>query len=110
MISDENEENLKRMNELFNKSRHTFLSESGRYIYHMAIIDYLQDYNLEKKLENRLKVFINKEGAQISAIEPKGYATRYLRFMRDKVIVDQNGEAKAGQDQDILRKFTTRKF
>jgi hypothetical protein len=47
----------------FDKTRHTFLSSSGRYIYHIAIIDYLQDYNLEKKLENRLKVFINKEGA-----------------------------------------------
>ena len=98
------------VNDLFDKTRHTFLSESGRYIYHIAIIDYLQDYNLEKKLENRLKVFINKEGAEISAIQPKEYATRYLRFMRDKVIIDQNSEAKVGQDQDILRKFTTRKF
>lgn len=47
----------------FDKTRHTFLSHSGRYIYHIAIIDYLQDYNIEKKLENRLKMFINKEGA-----------------------------------------------
>ena len=34
-------------------------------------------------------MFINKEGAQISAIEPKGYCTRYLKFMKDEVIVDQ---------------------
>lgn len=47
----------------FDKTRHTYLSQSGRYIYHIAIIDYLQDYNWEKKLENRLKIFINKEGA-----------------------------------------------
>jgi len=40
-------------------------------------------------MENKFKIFINKEGAQISAIEPKGYATRYLKFMRDKVLIDQ---------------------
>lgn len=55
----------------------------------MSIIDYLQDFNLDKKLENRIKIFINKEGAEISAIEPKGYFTRYLKFMKDEVIVDQ---------------------
>lgn len=72
----------------FEDTRHTYLSQSGRYIYHIAIIDYLQDFNLEKILENRLKMFINKEGAEISAIEPKGYCTRYLKFMKDEVIVD----------------------
>ena len=49
----------------------------------------MQDFNLEKKLENRIKVFINKEGAEISAIEPKGYFTRYVKFMKDHVIIDQ---------------------
>jgi hypothetical protein len=39
-------------------------------------------------MESKFKLFINKDGAQISAIEPKGYATRYLKFMRDKVIID----------------------
>jgi hypothetical protein len=48
----------------------------------------LQDFNFDKKLENKFKVIINKEGAEISAIEPKSYATRYLKFMRDKVIID----------------------
>jgi hypothetical protein len=39
-------------------------------------------------MENKFKVFINKSGAEISAIAPKGYATRYLKFMRDKVFID----------------------
>ena len=72
----------------FKKTRHTFLSSSGRYIYHLAIIDYLQDFNIEKKLENKLKVIINKQGAEISAIAPSGYFDRYLKFMKEKVIID----------------------
>ncbi len=72
----------------FDKTRHTFLSKSGRYIYHIGVIDYLQEFNLDKQLENKFKMLINKEGAQISAIQPKPYATRYFKFMRDKVIID----------------------
>lgn len=72
----------------FEPTRHKFLSANGKYIYHIGIIDYLQDFNFEKIMENKLKVMINKSGAQISAIEPKPYATRYLKFMRDKVIID----------------------
>ena len=29
-------------------TRHKYISENGKYIYHIAIIDYLQAYNLEK--------------------------------------------------------------
>jgi len=36
-----------------------------------------------------LKTVINKEGAEISAIEPNAYCRRYLKFMKDKVIIDQ---------------------
>ena len=87
--SEEDDETHQRALKNFDKTRYTFLSQSGRYIYHLSIIDYLQDFNLEKKLENRIKVFINKEGAEISAIEPKGYFTRYVKFMKDHVIIDQ---------------------
>ena len=39
----------------FEGSRHKFLSTCGRFIYHIGIIDYLQDFNFDKKLENFLK-------------------------------------------------------
>jgi len=29
-------------------ARHKFISENGKYIYHVAIIDYLQAYDIEK--------------------------------------------------------------
>jgi 1-phosphatidylinositol-4-phosphate 5-kinase len=77
----------------FQKNRHTFLSKSGKYIYHLAIIDYLQDFNLDKRLENALKTVINKEGAQISAIPPNPYCNRFVKFMRRYVIIDQANAA-----------------
>ena len=82
--------NIRSMKKRFemDKTRHKFLSTSGRYIYHIGIIDYLQDYNFEKIMENKFKIFINKQGAQISAIEPKGYYKRYIKFMREKVIIN----------------------
>ena len=72
----------------FKKTRHTYLSETGKYIYHMGIIDYLQSFTLEKNLENKIKTLIHKEGAEISAVKPKRYARRFLKFMRDTVIID----------------------
>jgi 1-phosphatidylinositol-4-phosphate 5-kinase len=74
--------------EKFKKTRHTFLSENGKYIYHIGIIDYLQSFTLGKTFENKFKTLMHKEGAEISAVEPKRYATRFLKFMRDKVIIN----------------------
>jgi hypothetical protein len=77
------------------------LSASGKFIYHLAIIDYLQDFNTEKRCENVLKVFknkviLNKKDAQISAVEPGMYYDRYLRFLKEFVIIDQK------KNQDLL--------
>jgi hypothetical protein len=52
-------------------SRHKFISLNGRYIYHIALIDYLQAYNLEKKGENFAKKWIyGRPEAKISAVNP----------------------------------------
>jgi hypothetical protein len=64
------------------------MSANGRYIYHLGIIDYLQDFNMDKIIENKFKIMVNKTGAEISAVEPSRYASRYLKFMRDKVFID----------------------
>jgi 1-phosphatidylinositol-4-phosphate 5-kinase len=42
----------------FEGNRHSFISECGRYIYRVSIIDYLQDYNTSKKLEYFGKVYV----------------------------------------------------
>jgi hypothetical protein len=67
-----------------------YLSFGGQYIYHIAIIDYLQDYNFDKKVENFYKTIKNRKDAQISAIPPLEYRTRYLKYMAKEVFISQS--------------------
>lgn len=63
-------------------TRHKYVSSCGQYIYHLAIIDYLQTFNFEKKSESRLKIWILRRPAHlISAVEPSVYGDRFIRFM-----------------------------
>ncbi len=39
-------------------NRHKYISKNGRFIYHIAIIDYLQAYDLEKYMENFAKKWL----------------------------------------------------
>jgi len=96
IISDNEQQNQEMLSH-FEKTRHTFLSKGGKFIYHLAIIDYLQDFNIEKKLESMIKTVINKDGAQISAIPPNPYCKRYIKFMRENVIIDE-GQTRKGPD------------
>ena len=70
------------------QERHTYMSDDGMYLYHLGIIDYLQDFNLSKKGENAFKGLID-DGTQISAVHPKPYAERFFRFMQETVIKNQ---------------------
>lgn len=45
------------------------MSDNGKYIYHLGIIDYLQDYNIEKLGESKLKSMID-DGTKISSVPP----------------------------------------
>ena len=71
--------------------RHQFISDCGKWIYHLSVIDYLQDYNCEKRGENFLKT--NRTTAEnaklISAVHPDDYAARFIAFMKTSVIINQ---------------------
>lgn len=41
-------EDMEQFKKSFDKTRHSFMSKTGKYTYHLGIIDYLQDFNLEK--------------------------------------------------------------
>ena len=57
----------------------------------MAIIDYLQTFNLEKWGESRFKTWILRRPPNlISAIEPEIYANRFVKFMTDEVLLTTN--------------------
>ena len=92
---------LKHVRSRFEGSRHKFLSKCGRFIYHIGIIDYLQDFNMDKKLENFAKYTVLRHGSGISAVPPPQYAERFLRFMRDYVVIDQ--KQGAGQNRAFLK-------
>lgn len=42
----------------FDANRHKYYSQNGEFIYHVALIDYLQTWNFEKWGESRLKIWI----------------------------------------------------
>ena len=68
------------------REKHCFTQENR--IYHIAIIDYLQEWNLAKKTERFIKTtFMGKNGAQLSAIEPGAYAKRFKQFVDSKVLI-----------------------
>ena len=46
------------------EERHKYYSQDGRYIYHIAIIDYLTDFNMNKVLENWFKVNILRRDSE----------------------------------------------
>jgi len=70
------------------QSRHKFMSDNGKYIYHLGIIDYLQDFGWEKLGEHKWKS-LQADGTKISAVPPSNYKERYFRFMQYQVIINQ---------------------
>jgi hypothetical protein len=65
------------------EKEHQFTGEG--YIYHIAIIDYLQAWDLGKKSENIFKQCLGKDGDKISAVEPLKYALRFSQFIENSV-------------------------
>ena len=64
------------------------MSEDGKYIYHVGIIDYLQDFNLDKYAENKFKSVVDN-GSLISCVPPEAYSQRFFNFMQSHVIINQ---------------------
>lgn len=50
-------------------------------VVYFGIIDILQDYNYQKKVEHGIKSLYN-DASQISAVEPQKYSSRFLKFMK----------------------------
>lgn len=79
---------------------------NGRYIYHLAIIDYLQAYDWNKKSENLLKIWIyNQEEYKTSAVNPVLYMNRFFKFMKENVIVNQKQKRDYSDRETLVRSF-----
>ena len=62
------------------------MSTTGKFIYHISIIDYLQKYDLQKKLERLYKVTVNGANPhEVSTTNVRAYKERFYDFMKDKV-------------------------
>jgi len=80
---------IRKFREINAGNLHRYISKCGRYIYNLAIIDYLQAYDFEKWGEHNIKVYIYmRDGKMISATHPNPYARRFLHFMREHVIIN----------------------
>jgi len=83
------EELIRKFEEENGNNQQRYISSDGRFIYNLAIIDYLQAYDWEKRGENFIKVwFYMRDGSMISACDPKPYARRFLHFMREHVVIN----------------------
>jgi hypothetical protein len=60
-------------------ARRIFNHEKSPFIYCIGIIDYLQKYNLKKRMEHRFKYLIHKDNC--SAVDSKLYALRMQKFL-----------------------------
>ncbi len=56
-------------------------------MYHISIIDYLQDWNCNKMGERFFKTVIQrKDKKMLSAIEPQKYGMRFQKFIEKNVL------------------------
>lgn len=63
------------------------LSQDKKLIYHIGVIDYLQNWNYVKRIENLYKTrILQRDPYQIAAIEPKKYARRFTNFLNSKAL------------------------
>ena len=68
------------------KNKYVLESEDGQSVYHVAVIDYLQEWNFEKKCERFLKLkLLHAPADGLSAIGPEEYQRRFWNFMRNQV-------------------------
>lgn len=69
-----------------------YLSKNKKYLYLIGIIDYLQEFNTRKFLENKYKKMLyGKEVANISAVNPTIYSHRMFEFAKNHIFVRGEG-------------------
>ena len=67
-------------------SSYQFASKCQKFIYHICLIDYLQTYNLKKKMEVVYKSKVkHAKTEEISSMNPRSYQERFYKFVRTQV-------------------------
>ena len=77
---------LEEMNQFTNSGRHQIESADGSQIIHIALIDYLQEWNFKKKTERLAKVIIKGyDKDMLSAVPANPYFLRFNRFLDEHI-------------------------
>ena len=77
-------------------SRNVFISEDRKLVYHIGIIDYLQEWNNTKRIEAFYKTYmLFRKGKLISAVPPNPFKKRFNKdiinsVLRSNIKVDEN--------------------
>lgn len=70
--------------------RNSYQSIDKKEACHFGIIDYLQEWNINKKVEALYKHhFKRKNKDKISAIPPEPYQQRFCQFIEDNILVSK---------------------
>lgn len=67
--------------------RNIIVSTDGTKVYHLGIIDYLQKWNLRKKIERLVKSCVAKDRFySLAAAPPRLYGNRFFQFIKKHVL------------------------
>jgi len=73
------------------RNRHRYFSTCGNYVYHIAIIDYLTQFNFNKRVESFYKVNLkNQDMKKVSCVNYDIYGDRFLEFMIKEVFINED--------------------
>lgn len=73
-----------------NYGRNSVQSIDDKEACHFGIIDYLQEWNFNKKVEAGYKHHIKRKNKhKISAVPPKPYQERFCQFIEDNILVSK---------------------
>eukprot|EP00352_Strombidinopsis_acuminata_P006813 CAMPEP_0176367834 /NCGR_PEP_ID=MMETSP0126-20121128/22177_1 /TAXON_ID=141414 ORGANISM="Strombidinopsis acuminatum, Strain SPMC142" /NCGR_SAMPLE_ID=MMETSP0126 /ASSEMBLY_ACC=CAM_ASM_000229 /LENGTH=106 /DNA_ID=CAMNT_0017725853 /DNA_START=195 /DNA_END=515 /DNA_ORIENTATION=- len=68
------------------QNKYAFNSRNNELKYHISVIDFMQSWDTNKKLERFTKTkILGKSAKGLSAVPPKEYFTRFNNFMRNSV-------------------------
>ena len=87
--NDKNESKLESLTSLTQNEdlqQNLFFSQDKKWCYQISIIDYLQTFDNNKKLEVLAKkVFKNADTKKLSAVNSEIYGDRFIKFMKNCV-------------------------
>ena len=76
-----NKENNRTIHSHNYRKYRNYESPDGKYIYSLAIVDFLQSYHFLKIMETQIKSIFQEKPHEISCVDPHYYGERFLKFI-----------------------------